>query len=127
MSDCVYQSLRKDAVTLVNIAEETMMAGLSCGEVSRVAWPLIRQHVSHVITVGDENVIPIMRYLAQSQHGLEAGECSASGFIALMTILQNQELASQIQMDHTSNIVLFGTEGATDKKLYHHIIHDIES
>ena len=63
-SDCVYQSLKRDEIHLVNIVEETVMAGLSCGEVSLLAWPLIQKGASHAVTIDDAGVGPMVRWLA---------------------------------------------------------------
>ena len=115
-SDCVYQSLQADDILLVDIAEETLMAGLSCGEVSQLAWPLLRSGVKHVITLSDDGVIPMMQWLADNQ--IEAGECSASCLMALLAISNDASLAKTIGIDETSTILVFGTEGATDLEFY---------
>ena len=128
MSDCVYQSLKQNAIELVDIVDETIMAGLSCGEVSQLAWSLLRNGVSHVITLDDDGVAPMMRQLAIPSAGtqrpsLEAGECSAAGAIALLAIIANGQLSSEIGIDNQSRVLLLGTEGATDQVLYDSIIN----
>lgn len=126
MSDCVYQSIRAGKVEFVDITEETLMAGLSCGEVSRVAWPLLREGVRHVITIDDDGVVPMMRWLATpttaDRPALEAGECSASGLIALMAAVEHSALKAAIGLDECSSVLVFGTEGATDQELYHRLM-----
>ena len=125
MSDCVFQSLKQDQITLVDIVDETLMAGLSCGEVSSLAWPIIRYGVGHVLTVGDEGVAPMMRLLANPQSerpAIEGGECSASGLIALQTMVDNPVLAESAQINEESVVLVIGTEGATDPALYRQII-----
>lgn len=125
MSDCVYQSLKADNIVLVDIVEETLMAGLSCGEVSQLAWPLIQRGVSHVITIDDSGVAPMMRWLAQpsgERPAIEAGECSASGLIGLMAIQNDPELATATGINKDSRVLVIGTEGATDKALYEQMI-----
>ncbi len=125
-SDCVYQSLKRKQICLVNITQETLMAGLSCGEVSQLAWPLLQKGVRHVITIDDEGVVPMMRWLAQPPAGtrpaLEAGECSASGLVALMAIQGDPALAARTGIDQQSTIVVLGTEGATDPEFYQSIL-----
>ena len=125
MSDCVLESMQRDQIYLVDIVDETLMAGLSCGEVSELAWPILRHGASHVITVGDEGVKPMMRYLAKSEGDrpdIVGGECSASGLITLKTIMDNPELKESIHIDENSVIFMLGTEGATDPDLYKEIV-----
>jgi diaminopropionate ammonia-lyase len=122
MSDCVYQSITNQNLTMMHIVEETVMAGLSCGEVSRVVWPVLRQGVSHVVTIPDAGVIPMMRWLAQAsasgRESIEAGECSAASAIVLMAGTADQALAKSLGLDRNSTVLLLGTEGATDPEFY---------
>ncbi|MDG1683958.1 MAG: diaminopropionate ammonia-lyase [Luminiphilus sp.] len=121
-SDCVYQSLKRDQIHLVNIVQETLMAGLSCGEVSELAWPIIREAASHVITINDEGVGPMVRWLAnpttKDRPAIVAGECSASGLIALLAIRQDPSLAGEVGVDDRSRVLVIGTEGDTDAAVY---------
>jgi len=125
MSDCVYQSVKQQSIVLVDIVEETLMAGLSCGEVSELAWPLIQHGASHIMTLNDDGVAPMMQWLANptaDRPVIEGGECSASGLIGLMSASQNESLKSQLGLDSSSTILVFGTEGATDAEQYEKLI-----
>jgi diaminopropionate ammonia-lyase len=125
MSDCVLESMQRDEIYLVDIVDETIMAGLSCGEVSELAWPILRHGTSHVLTVSDEGVKPMMRFLAESKGerpNIVGGECSASGLITLKTMVDNPELAQSANINEHSVILMIGTEGATDPELYKEII-----
>ena len=125
-SDCVYQSLNRDEIHLVNIVEETVMAGLSCGEVSLLAWPLIQKGASHALTIPDTGVGPMVRWLAYPSDGKRpsviGGECSASGLIALFAIQQDPVLAHDMGIDRDARILVIGTEGNTDAEMYDNII-----
>ena len=125
-SDCVYQSLKRDEIHLVNIVEETVMAGLSCGEVSLLAWPLIQKGASHVVTIPDTGVGTMVRWLANPSDGerpsVIGGECSASGLIALLAIQQDSALAQGMSIGSDARILVIGTEGNTDAELYDNII-----
>ena len=125
MSDCVLESMQRDEIYLVDIVDETLMAGLSCGEVSELAWPILRHGASHVLTVSDEGVKPMMRFLAKSEGdrpNIVGGECSASGLITIKTLVDNPELAKSTNIDENSVILVIGTEGATDPDLYKQIV-----
>jgi diaminopropionate ammonia-lyase len=111
---------------LVNIVEETVMAGLSCGEVSLLAWPLIQKGASHALTIPDAGVGPMVRWLANPSDGerpsVIGGECSASGLIALFAIQQDPVLAHDMGIDRDARILVIGTEGNTDAEMYDNII-----
>ena len=67
----------------------------------------------------------MMRYLAKSEGerpDIVGGECSASGLIALKTMVDNPELAESAHIDENSVVLLIGTEGATDPDLYKEIV-----
>jgi diaminopropionate ammonia-lyase len=125
-SDCVYQSLKRDEIHLVNIVEETVMAGLSCGEVSLLAWPLIQKGASHVVTIPDTGVGSMVRWLANpsddERPSVIGGECSASGLIALLAIQHDPALAQDMGIDSESRVLVIGTEGNTDAEMYDSII-----
>ncbi len=125
MSDCVLESMQRDQIYLVDIVDETLMAGLSCGEVSELAWPILRHATSHVLTVGDEGVKPMMRFLAKSEGerpNIVGGECSASGLITLKTMMDNPELKKSANLNEDSVVFVLGTEGNTDPELYKEIV-----
>ena len=109
-------------IKLVDIEQETLMAGLSCGEVSRVAWPILRKSVKHALTFDDTGVVPMMRWLANptdaNRPAIEGGECSASGLIGVMAAAQDPALRAAIGLTEDSSVLVFGTEGATDPELY---------
>jgi len=125
MSDCVLQSLERQKIELVNIVDETVMAGLSCGEVSRVIWPLIEKGVADVVTIPDDGVVPIMRRLAfpdsaYPRDAIEAGECSTAGLATLLATNnpENADLKHQLKLNEDSTVLVLGTEGATDPDFY---------
>ena len=122
LSDCVYQSVKNQHVQLVNIVDETIMAGLSCGEVSRIIWPLLDKGVSDCITMPDTGVIPMMQWLARPSHQnrppIEGGECSTAGLSALMALKYDAKLRKAVGIDEQSVILVLGTEGATDPEFY---------
>jgi diaminopropionate ammonia-lyase len=120
-SDCVYQSLEANQIKLVNIVDETLMAGLSCGEVSKIIWPLLAKGVQHVVTIPDDGVVPMMQWLARptsSRASVEGGECSGAGLIALMAANNDPSLKQALNINAQSTILVLGTEGATDPEFY---------
>ena len=122
MSACMRDSLVAGAPTLVDITEETLMAGLSCGEVSTLAWEIMKPTVSHCITIGDDAVAPLMRWFHRRTPSIEAGECSTSGLAACLAAHADPAAREQLGFDRDSVILLAGTEGATDPEFYQRTI-----
>lgn len=124
-ADCIYQSLKKDAVTPVHIKEETVMAGLSCGEVSQLAWPVLQAAVTAAVTIPDELVPMAMQCFANglmAEVAIESGECGVPGAIALAAIMKDDTARNACGLNQHSRVQLFGCEGATDPAIYHALI-----
>lgn len=122
MSACMRDSLVAGTPTLVDITEETLMAGLSCGEVSSLAWDIMKPTISHCITIGDEAVAPLMRWFHRRTPSIEAGECSTSGLAACLAAHADPQAWQQLGFGRESVVLLLGTEGATDPEFYQRTI-----
>lgn len=127
MSACFLESIESNRPTLVDIKEETLMAGLSCGEVSKIAWDLLKPLLSDSICITDKAVAPIMHLFSSGKAAsdtqnellsIEAGECSTSGLAALLAICNDKKAKAEMGLNNNSVVLLIGTEGATDPELY---------
>ena len=118
MSACMHDSIVAATPTLINTAEETLMAGLSCGEVSDVAWQILKPSLSHCVTISDDAVRPLMRWFYHRSHSIEAGECSTSGLAALLQAHADGTAWQEMGFDADSVVLLIGTEGATDPDFF---------
>jgi diaminopropionate ammonia-lyase len=124
-SQCFLDSISNGKPTLVDIKEETLMAGLSCGEVSEIAWEILKPTLSHCMSIADDGIAKIMQLFANGDFGetsVEAGECSASGLAALLVAKNNPSIWRQLELNKDSTVLLIGTEGATDPILYRQLI-----
>lgn len=65
-------------------AQNSIMAGLNCSEVSLTAWPSIRRSVDMFIAIEDRLTIEAMRLLGQA--GIDSGESGAAGLAGLLAI-----------------------------------------
>ena len=119
---CLMRSSKNNEMTSVNIKKETMMAGLSCGEPSLLGWEILRTGADDFVTISDQLIPSTMRMLASNNHPIEAGESSVAGLAALIEIMKAQDIAKKLKLDSQSIVLLFGTEGATDPKIYNAII-----
>jgi len=121
---CLIASARSGNAETVHIKEETIMAGLSCGEASPLAWEILKQRASHFVTIADTAVPTGMRLLACGDAGpkIEAGECGLPGVIALAGIMKDDAMRKATGIDRNSRVLVFGCEGATDPEIYNKII-----
>lgn len=127
-ADCWLQSLRSTQPTAVPIATETVMAGLSCGEVSLLAWDILSQCADHVITLPDTEVPAAMKLFADGAMGagsIEAGECAVPGALALLACSKNSALKEALQLDADSRVLVLGCEGATDPVVYQQLLESV--
>lgn len=118
-------SARAGAMQTVAVVEETIMAGLSCGEVSPLAWDVLRRCTDHFVTMSDDFVAPAMRALASGDLGggsIEGGECATPGLLTLIAVAGDAGLRHAFDLDEHARVLLIGSEGATDQAIYQNII-----
>ncbi|MEZ5756739.1 MAG: diaminopropionate ammonia-lyase [Emcibacteraceae bacterium] len=124
-ADCLYQSAKAGEPKMVHIEQETMMGGLSCGEVSIIGWDILKNNADHFVSISDDNVKAAMCLLALGvgdDPSVEAGESAVAGVAMLMELAKAPTLKKELALGENSRILLFGTEGATDQKIYDEII-----
>ena len=120
-ADCLYQSALHGAPRAVQIREETIMAGLSCGEVSPLAWKILHSGAHDFMTIPDDLIPPLMRELADGEPSIEAGESAPAGLAGLLAAAADEKLRDKMRLASDSQILVIGTEGATAPKLYEKI------
>ena len=49
-ADCVFKSIQNNKPTSVDIKKETIMGGMSCGDVSSIAWEILRNSTDYCVT-----------------------------------------------------------------------------
>jgi diaminopropionate ammonia-lyase len=99
----------------------SVMTGLECGEVSSLAWEVLKEEVGYFATIPDSQVAGCMRILASSPYldpEIIAGESAVAGLVALQLALQHPEQRKRLRLDSNSVALTFGTEGATDPFSY---------
>ena len=122
---CLYESARAGEPQLVNIVDESLMAGLSCGEVSLLGWQILRPGARHFLTISDAPVAPLMKLLAAGVSGdsvIVAGESAIAGLAGLIGAMGNEQLAREIGLNNKSRVLVFGTEGATDPEVFEALV-----
>ena len=102
---------------------DSIMAGLNCGRVSMVAWPIVSTGIDAFIAIADERAREAMRALARA--GIVAGETGAAGLAGLIELLAGAETAryrAALQLSKDTRALILVTEGATDPKSYQRIV-----
>lgn len=124
---CLFESARKGEATTVAIEEETIMAGLSCGEPSELAWEILVEEASDFLTLPDATIAPTVRLLARplgNDPVIEAGESAVAGLSALIAARQNGALSKALGLDQSSRVLLIGSEGVTDRAIFDAIMEE---
>lgn len=125
LAACLYESACTGTATSVAIAEETIMAGLSCGEPSELAWEILAEEASDFLTIPDALVAPAVRLLArplEDDPAIEAGESAVAGLAALIAARQDTGLSAKLGLDGQSRVLLIGSEGVTDPAIFAEIM-----
>jgi len=121
-ANCLQQSARAGKPVAVEGDLDTLMAGLSCGEVSALAWEILNPGANDFMTVSEDAVAPCMRMLANGKPAIEAGESAVAGLAAFIAARDDKAMSSTLGLDESSRIFVIGTEGATDPELYHELV-----
>ena len=102
----------------------TVMAGLSCREVSPLAWDIVGAGAHAFMTVPDGGIAPLMRAAARGELGepFEGGESGVAGLLGLIEVARDEERRRAIGLNERSRVLVFNTEGATDPELYGRIV-----
>ena len=127
LAACLFESARQGEPAAVEVEEETLMAGLSCGEISPLAWDLLKAAAEDFLTIPEDFVVPAMRLMARSPFGdpaVVAGESAVAGLAGLIAVARDPARAAALGLDGKSRVLLFGTEGATDAAIYHKLVGD---
>ncbi|MEM5329266.1 diaminopropionate ammonia-lyase [Paraburkholderia sp. JHI2823] len=124
-ADCLIRSAGAGKPTPAAGDLDTIMAGLACGEVSVIAWEILREGADAFLTVTDEAAASCMRLLADAPFGdarVVAGESAVAGLAGVLLAATDPEKRKALGLSESSVVMLVGTEGATDPALYEQIV-----
>ena len=120
---CMLESLAAGRIVTIPGPHRSIMAGLNCGTLSMVAWPVLQTTFQLCITVDDDRARRAMCLLADA--GIESGECGASGLAGLLALCEAPEFGeprTRFNIGPDTNVLVFSTEGATDPEAYAAIV-----
>ena len=123
---CVLESIRSGKIEKIEIKRESLMGGMSCGEVSLVPWEILKDSVKYCISLPDDDIAKTMKLLGNasfSKKEIIAGENSAPGVISLITSCEDEKIKEKLKLNKDSNILLIGCEGDTDQEMYQKLIN----
>ncbi len=124
-SECVFRSLEAGERVTITGDMETVMAGLAAGEVSGYAWQVLHRGAHAAMVIPDVAALGAMRLLADApfgDHPIVGGESGVASLAAAVVACQDRAARDLLEIDETSRIVVYGTEGATDPALYEKLV-----
>lgn len=122
---CLYASAVAGEWQRIEGDLETVMAGLSAGEPSMLAWPLLAAGTHCFMRLDDVAALDAMRTLAAGEGGdspVVGGESGVAGVAGLLAICEDSATAERLELDARARLLVFGTEGDTDADLYTQIV-----
>ena len=125
LSACWLETYRMGEPTAVEGQLETLMAGLACGEVSVLAWEILRDHGDAAMALPDDMAVEMMRRLALpagDDTPVVAGESAVAGLAGLLAAAGDASARDVLGLGPDAHVLVFGTEGDTDPELYEHLV-----
>ena len=123
---CVLESIKTGKIEKIDIKRESLMGGMSCGEVSLVPWEILKNSVNYCISLPDDDIAKTMKLLGNASFSDEkiiAGENSAPGIISLIASCEDQKLKKKLNLNSNSNVLVIGCEGDTDQEMYKKLVN----
>jgi diaminopropionate ammonia-lyase len=113
---CLQQSALRGVPSKVDGDLHTVMAMLSTGEASAVAWPVLQQRADAFISISDDAAMQALHDvgIAAGEGGLDVGISGVAGIAGLIEVLKHPEVASMLEIQAASTVLVFGTERGLD-------------
>ncbi len=124
-AECVWQSGLHGRPSPARGSLQTVMACLSAGEISPLAWTVLDRGADAFVTVADRFAPQAMRALAVGEGGdppLVAGESGAAGIAGLMAAAGDDVARQALRLDEAADVLAILSEGATDPAIYERIV-----
>ncbi len=123
--DSLRRSLASGESEIVGGEHPTIMIGMACGEISMLAWDVLRTATHSGVAIGDAAAARAMRLAGRGAHGdpvIEMGETGAAGLAALIEAADHPEIGALLELDRSSRVVVINTEAAIDRISYDRIL-----
>ena len=122
---CWFASLAAGRPVALGGEVDSFMGGLSCGEVSALAWKILAPGAHAALVINDAAAAAAMRLLAAPVGGdtpLVGGESGVAGLAGLITCARDAAARETLGLNVASRVIVFGTEGATDEAMYENVV-----
>jgi len=120
-ADCLYQSAKAGSPVRIEGDLDTVMGGLSVGEVSVSAWKTIERIVPDYMIIPDAAAVDAMTATGTGRYGdkpLVCGDAGAAGLAGLIEAAGDADLRTRLGLDEHSRVLCIVTEGAVDADGY---------
>ncbi len=120
---CGLAACENDRIVTVPGPHQSIMAGMNCGTLASVAWPILRAGIDCFVAIDDDRAREAMGELAA--YGIVSGESGAAGLGALLELSDKSasaELRQHLGVNQTTRVLVISTEGATDPIAYEQIV-----
>jgi diaminopropionate ammonia-lyase len=84
------------------------MAGLNCGTVSSIAWPVLHGGIDAAVTVSEDQDLLAVKELENL--GFDSGPCGAASLAGLRVALADSGMRAAMGITSKSVVVLLSTE-----------------
>jgi diaminopropionate ammonia-lyase len=109
---CLMESALQGRASKVGGDLRTVMAMLSTGEASQVAWPILQERVDAFIAIPDDAALRCLQEIAlpSDDIAVNVGVSGAAGIAGLIEALKHNEVATMLGLQASSSVLVFGTE-----------------
>ncbi|WP_434615715.1 pyridoxal-phosphate dependent enzyme [Arthrobacter sp. A5] len=106
-SACLLESLQSGRPVAVRTGP-TRMAGLNCGTVSSIAWPVLQGGIDAAVTITEDQ--DLQAVLSLERLGLDSGPCGAASLAGFKVAAASPALRQGMGVTGASVVVLLSTE-----------------
>jgi diaminopropionate ammonia-lyase len=127
-ANCLFESIKAGNPVSVDTDKTTIMAGLNCGSVSTLAWPILHNGLIGSISIADRLSEKAMEMLANPITGdpvVISGASGASGLGGLIGLCQTNKCSTfkeRILLNKQSTVLIINTEGDTNPSNHQNVM-----
>lgn len=127
-SDAIYESVKRDALATTRKSQGPIRGASNIGTPSSLAFEILKNGADAFEIVADNYTLDAIKYLNAPLPGdpyIASGESGSAGLAGLLAIMNNHsmlDLKHFLNLDKSSNVLLFNTETVTDPILFEQIM-----
>ncbi len=123
-SDSIYESIKRSTLAATRKSQKTIMTDLNSSTPSSLVFEILKNGADAFEIISDKYAIDAIKYLNAPLPGdpyIGAGESGSTGLGGLLAIVNNhtiRDLKQHLNLNKSSNVLLFNTEIVTDPILF---------